>query len=223
MGLFIIGDVHGCLYTYIRLMEHWDPKTETMIQVGDLIDRGKHSSQCIKLAFELENTFKEQAVFLKGNHEQLMIDYLTENDNHLNWLNNGGMETLKEFKQSEIDPFFYIGWIKTRPLTWNNDKVMVSHAGFSVAAKDPFDIRDKDGLLWNRKPLLDIGKIQVIGHTPLLNGKPEYSSSSKSWNIDTGAYRNICLTGIKLRDDGKFLEAISIPTDPRDLDLDKVF
>ncbi|PRY85475.1 metallophosphoesterase family protein [Mongoliibacter ruber] len=223
MGLFIIGDVHGCLYTYIKLMEHWDPKTETLIQLGDLIDRGNHSSQCIKLAFELQSTFKDQAIFLRGNHEQMMIEYLNETNNHLNWLNNGGVETLQEFKQKEVDPFFYLGWIKSLPLTWHNDHVMVSHAGFSVMSEDPFDVRDTNGLLWNRKPLLNIGKTQVIGHTPRLNGKPEYSAASNSWNIDTGAYRNICLTGIRMRKDGKFLEAISVPTDERDLTKEKVF
>lgn len=223
MTLFIIGDVHGCLYTYLKLMEHWDPKTDIMIQLGDLIDRGKHSSQCIKLAFELQNTFKDQTVFLRGNHEQMMIEYLNDSNSHKNWLNNGGFETLQEFKEKEIDPQFYLGWIKSLPLTWNNDHVMVSHAGFSVMSEDPFDVRDTNGLLWNRKPLLDIGKTQVIGHTPRMNGKPEFSAASNSWNIDTGAYRNICLTGIRLRKDGKFLEAISIPTDERDLEIEKVF
>jgi serine/threonine protein phosphatase 1 len=223
MGVFIIGDVHGCFNTYLHLLENWDPKTEILIQLGDLIDRGKHSSQCVKLAFELQATFKQQTIFLRGNHEQMMIDYLMEKGNHLNWLNNGGGETLQEFNQQGADPNFYLSWIKNLPLSWNNEHIMVSHAGFSVAADDPFDIRDPNGLLWNRKPLLNIGKVQVIGHTPRLNGNPEFISSSNSWNIDTGAYRNICLTGIKLREDGKFLDFISVPTDKKDLDLEKVF
>lgn len=223
MGLFIIGDVHGCLNTYIELIEHWDPKTETMIQVGDLIDRGKHSAPCVKLAFELKSTFKDQTIFLKGNHEQMMIDFLKNTGSKNDWLNNGGFQTMENFKANDLDIHFYMRWLNTLPLMWSNEHVVVSHAGFSTAADDPFDVEDPNGLLWNRKPLLNLGKVQVIGHTPRLNGKPEFSSSSNSWNIDTGAYRNICLTGIRLREDGKFLEAINVPTSEKDVDVEKVY
>lgn len=218
MDLFIIGDVHGCFFSYLKLLEEWNPKTERLIQLGDLVDRGNFTPLTIRLAYEIKASFKNQCVFLKGNHEQLMTDYLLGNDLVNIWKFNGGAETLLQFEKEGLDPYFYLEWTKNLPLFWENKKVFVSHAGISENAQNPYDPRASDGILWNRKQLKNIGKLQVIGHTPRWDGKPEYNFTSNSWNIDTGAYRGICLTGIKLKKDGTFLEVISVPTDQRDIE-----
>ncbi len=217
MSLFIIGDVHGCFNTYMKLLDHWEPKTETLIQLGDLIDRGSHSPLTLRLAFEIKNTFKKSVVFLKGNHEQMMIEYFRNDQMGLNWLRNGGKGTLDQFEGKSEELEQYLNWVKTLPLYWENSRVYVSHAGISGIG-EAFDHNNPDGVLWNRKPLENIGKLQVIGHTPIANGKPDFTSSSNSWNIDTGAYRGSCLTGLKLKNDGTYLKTISIPTNLVDLD-----
>ncbi|PSL06422.1 metallophosphoesterase [Cecembia rubra] len=218
MDLFIIGDVHGCFFTYLKLLEHWNPKTENLIQVGDLVDRGNFPHLTVRLSYEIQLAFKKQTVFLKGNHEQMMVDFLLKRDNAGVWEFNGGIDTLNKFELAGIDPLKYMIWLRDLPLYWENKHVFISHAGVSDYAQYPFNPLDPNGLLWNRKPLKNIQKIQVIGHTPRLEGKPEYQSQSNSWNIDTGAYGGICLTGIKLKKDGNFKEIISIPTDYRDIE-----
>jgi len=217
MDLFIVGDVHGCFFTYLKLLENWNPKTERLIQVGDLVDRGNFSPLTVRLAFEIQSAFQKQTIFLRGNHEQLMVNYLLGKDLINNWKFNGGAETLFQFERDGLNPSHYLNWLKNLPLFWENKKVFVSHAGISEHAIDPFDPNDSVGVLWNRKHLKNIGKLQVIGHTPRLDGKPEYIPSANAWNIDTCAYGGICLTGIKLKNDGSFLEIISIPTNPRDI------
>lgn len=218
MDLFIIGDVHGCFFTYLKLLEQWNPKSEYLIQVGDLIDRGNHSPKTLRLSYEIQLAFKKQTIFLKGNHEQLMQNNLLGKDPFENWQRNGGTKTLLQFEKEGTDPYHYLSWIKNLPLFWENKKVFISHAGISAEGIDPFLPDDPNGLLWNRQPLKKLDKLQVIGHTPRLDGKPEYIPSANAWNIDTGAYRGNCLTGIKLKKDGSFLEAISVPTDSRDIE-----
>ncbi|MFD2203446.1 metallophosphoesterase family protein [Shivajiella indica] len=218
MDIFIIGDVHGCFFTFLKLLENWDPKREKLIQVGDLVDRGNFSPKTIRLAYEIQIAFGKQSIFLRGNHEQMMVDYLLGKDLINNWKFNGGAETLIQFEEEGINPYSYLSWIKNLPLFWENKKVFISHAGISEHAADPFDPNDNVGVLWNRKHLKNIGKLQVIGHTPRIDGLPEFIKNANCWNIDTGAYRGICLTGIKLKNDGSYLESISIPTDPRDID-----
>lgn len=216
MSLFIIGDVHGCFHTYLKLMDQWEPKTETLIQLGDLIDRGNFSPLTIRLAFEVKKVFKNSVHFLKGNHEQMMLRYLQGDDHSDHWLDNGGRETLEQFKKHKLDPNFYLGWMNTMPLFWENKNVLISHAGFSGNGS-PFELTNPDGVLWNRKPIIHMGKVQVIGHTPRIDAKPEFMSNCNTWNIDTGAYKGNCLTGIKLKNDGTFIESISVPTDPKDI------
>lgn len=216
MDLFIVGDVHGCLNTFIKLLEKWNPREEILIQLGDLVDRGNHSPAVLRLAFELEQNFRAETVFLKGNHELMMQEYLSDPVAGKNWLNNGGSQTLFQFDQAGVDPDHYSNWILNLPLYWENEHLFISHAGISDFATFD-DPRHPDGLLWNRKPLRDIGKLQVIGHTPRWNGEPQFFPESKAWNIDTCAYGGICLSALRLSETGQFKEIISVPTDERDV------
>ncbi|MBD8488156.1 metallophosphoesterase [Echinicola sp. CAU 1574] len=217
MQLFIIGDIHGCYHTFQKMLNHWNPAEERLIQVGDLIDRGNHSVEVLQLAKNLSSEHLEKSIFLKGNHEHMMVEHIENGYIGGSWLFNGGKGTLTQFKERNVNPEQILPWIKALPLKWENSHVMVSHAGISKSLH-PLDPNSRDGILWNRKPLKKLPKIQVIGHTPQQNGKANFTTSSQSWNIDTGAYRGICLTGLKLRENGDFLEEINIPTDERDLE-----
>ncbi|GAK02244.1 serine/threonine protein phosphatase [Geomicrobium sp. JCM 19037] len=64
---FIIGDIHGNYDELLQLLTHWDPATETLIFLGDYIDRGPDSLQVVRHVMQL---VKEGAIALKGNHEE---------------------------------------------------------------------------------------------------------------------------------------------------------
>lgn len=217
LGVFAIGDVHGCLHTFLRLLEYWVPDEEILIQVGDLVDRGRHSPLVLEKAKKLSDEYPDRSIFLRGNHEQLMIDYLTGEDSPDTWFFNGGQQTMLQFEQMGKRVEEELDFLSSRPFFWENDFLYVSHAGLSGIG-NPTDPKNSYGLLWNRRALLNIGKTQIIGHTPQWNGQPKFMSESKAWNIDTCAYGGICLTGIRFDAKGKFMETISIPTDERDTD-----
>ncbi|MBS9522530.1 serine/threonine protein phosphatase [Litoribacter ruber] len=211
---FIIGDVHGCFFTFEELISHWDREKEILIQVGDLIDRGAHSPKVVSYCRQLDKTFPDKVHFLKGNHEQMMLNYFNEKSS--NWLYNGGMDTFQQFESQQHDLVSVLSWMEDLPLFFETDKLMVSHAGITDHA-EYLNPDHPSGILWNRGRLKPLGKIQVIGHTPLSTGRPAYNPYSQAWNIDTGAYKGICLTGIKLDRNGTFLQKISIPTREEDL------
>jgi len=216
MDYFIIGDVHGCLRTFQELIDsHWDRDREVLVQLGDLIDRGAYSPQTFLYCMELEKTHAKKTIFLRGNHEQMLLDYYA--DISTSWLSNGGRETLHQFDAADLDTKDFLTWIEQRNLYFETDYLYISHAGMSMNNTVEEDPRHPEGLLWNRGALKNLGKPQIIGHTPLNSGKPSYTAESNSWNIDTGAYKGICLTGIKLDNRGKFLEQFSIPTKEADL------
>jgi serine/threonine protein phosphatase 1 len=68
--------------------------------------------------------------------------------------------------------------------------------------------------LWNRSPWKNIGKLQIIGHTPCDN--PAHDDKSNAWNIDTGAAYLGYLTGVKVAPDGEVIQFIREDTDLRD-------
>lgn len=184
MNYFIIGDIHGCYYTLCRMLEHWHPETEHLVAVGDLIDRGNYSSLVIKHVMELSRNYSH-ATFIKGNHEVEIIEHAATGYNH-NWMAQCGRKTLDDFEAHNLSLPDAVAWMRQMPLKLETDVLLVSHAGLS-ATEDPFDENNNDGVCWNRKPLIPVGKLQVHGHTPL-KGKPAlYTPASDSWNIDTAA------------------------------------
>jgi serine/threonine protein phosphatase 1 len=217
-AVFVVGDVHGCFYTFLKLLDHWDPKKEILVQLGDLIDSGNHSSKVLNLSQQLKTTFPKEVIFLKGNHEQMMLNYFQDQDPTNKWLEKGnGKQTLEEFKLNKVDPRVYLKWLYNLPLKWENNYFFISHAGIAASVINPLDPEAPDGVVWNRNPLERLEKVQIIGHTPLKDGRPAYDSESNSWNIDTGAYKGQALTGMKFDKEGNLVKSISIKTENSDI------
>jgi len=215
MDLLVIGDVHGCYHTFRKLLDsYWDPEKEMLIQLGDLIDRGKNTAQTLQFAWKLKKRHGRHVIFLKGNHELELLEHYINGPNR-NWLRQCGHETLERLSKSNIHVSEAAEWINVLPLYWENEHVFISHAGISAAADDPLNEFDPNGILWNRSPLKPIGKLQIIGHTPCQT--PEYDKTSHSWNIDTGAFARGGLSALKVTQAGEVLRIIHCQTDPDDL------
>lgn len=208
----VIGDVHGCLNTFKKLLdEYWDKERDLLIQVGDLIDRGKFSPETVEFCKELELQYAKKAIFLKGNHEVEIIEHYYNGPHH-NWLRQCGKETMKQYEISEVDLKEHINWFSKMPLYWSNERVFVSHAGVAENCLTPFDESDSQSVIWNRESLKNIGKLQVVGHTPCENNESYYEEKSNTWNIDTGAGYGGNLTALRLTMDGSLLEVIKMRT-----------
>ena len=81
MNIFAIGDIHGCLKQLIALQNNifnypkFNKDEDLLLYLGDYIDRGPSSKNVINRILQLQ---KEgiKSIFLKGNHELFMIDFL---------------------------------------------------------------------------------------------------------------------------------------------------
>lgn len=91
---FVVGDLHGCFDELHALLTgvKFDPSSDRLISVGDLVDRGPLNMECVDLVY--------QPWFhcVRGNHEQMMIDTIIDgNQNAMDtWLYNGGMWSASE-------------------------------------------------------------------------------------------------------------------------------
>ena len=214
MNIFVVGDVHGCFYTFRNLLQkYWDAKNDLLIQVGDLIDRGNYSPQTIKLCRELEINYR--AVFLKGNHEFMAINYFNGNGFE-KWYKKHGKSLLWQYQLEEQNFETDINWMKQMPLNWENEHVFISHAGISHS-ENFMDENDSQGILWNKTSLKKLNKVQVIGHTPHENQKPVFLQEYNTCNVDTGAYLGNCLSALKLDSKGNFIDFFSISTSSKDI------
>ena len=216
MNLFFIGDVHGCFHTFSELLKRWDPATDHLIQVGDLVDRGASISETVGLARQLSERYPTTTTFLMGNHEAGMLHHYGPHGPSPGWLRWGGRSTTEQYKRKPRLLARHLPWLQQRPLLWQNDHLLASHAGISDSPA-AFDPASPDGLLWARGPLQRLGKLQVVGHTPMDDGEPVFDPDSNTHYIDTGAVFGRNLTGLRLAPTGAVLGIFLIPVDRRDL------
>ena len=155
-------------------------------------------------------------MFIKGNHEWDLLQYL-KGSPRLKWLRGGGSRLLRQLYDRPEDYMNFVPWVRQLPLSWENDATFVSHAGWSLSASNPLDENSQLSVLYNRRPIMNIGKTQIIGHTPQRNRKPKYDKRANCWTIDTGAYLGIGLTGVRVGKKGNVKEICFLPTDKRDI------
>ena len=100
--LIAIGDIHGEIDKLNELLKQLAPqKDDTIVFLGDYIDRGLNSKEVIERLITLSE--ETNCIFLKGNHEDLLLKMLQTRaeENVLNWLMSGGVATLDSYGKIE--------------------------------------------------------------------------------------------------------------------------
>jgi len=210
--LMVVGDVHGCYHTFKGLVErYWDPETMMLIQVGDMVNKGLHSEQCLSYWKDLSKKFPERTIYLVGNHELKFVEHLEAGGLFSSW---GSIHY--NLKKEGLKPQKVAKWLKKLPLKWENDHLLISHAGVGKKVKKPFKRKNSDGVVFNKGPLKDVGKLQVKGHSIVNGDKPVFKPSENAWYIDTGAWTKRFLSALIINEDATKPQIVRVPTSPAD-------
>ena len=192
MATYVFSDVHGHAATIERLLERVSPSDEDSIfMLGDMIDRGPDPVGVMRLCRNLPG-----CVALRGNHEDLMLDFLEHPHNELskiNWVSNGGMTTAEGLSRlSSEECGDYIAWVQSLPLCVHTRvdgrPYVLVHAGLrpvglvglGECTDEELDMlismQKVDDLLWIREDFWEhptgfldetgTGAIVIAGHTP---------------------------------------------------------
>jgi serine/threonine protein phosphatase 1 len=203
--IFAIGDIHGCLEKLKELIPKTgiDNQNDTLIFIGDYIDRGKFSSEVVDHVIRLQNEYKK-VVCLRGNHEDMLAHYL-EGMNEEMYLNNGGINTLHSYEIILSDdikerkrkiPARHRKFFESLLPYYETEDYIFVHAGMKpgLLLKE----QTMHDLLWIRHEFIeakyDFGKTVVFGHTPLNNPL----INKNMIGIDTGAVYGGKLTCVEL-------------------------
>src|SRR5919202_7124152 len=80
MRTFAIGDLHGRRRQLRALLDAIprDPERDTVVLLGDLVDRGDEIPGAVDEVIALKRECPERVVCLRGNHEQMLLDFIDE-------------------------------------------------------------------------------------------------------------------------------------------------
>ncbi len=194
MSSFVaIGDIHGCARTLAKLLDQLDAYSDrTFVFIGDYIDRGPDSKGVVDLCIDFSKS--HDCVFLRGNHEQMMIDAILENS-YEHWFRNGGKETLASYgidNPADIRPNSHRDFYATTRLVYDTDEFLFVHGGIPphVTVADYLSAGLRENVLWERSHVKaknpNWEKTVVFGHTPVA----EVIMEPLKIGIDTGCVYN---------------------------------
>jgi len=204
--ILAIGDIHGCYLKLVSLMKQLkiNPKKDLLIFIGDYIDRGNQSKEVVDYLVDLK-TQMPSTVFLLGNHEHMLLEYL-RGENINPFLYNGGQKTLDSYFEkgrfgphqdpTMVFPTDHLRFFNSLvPYYELNDYIFV-HAGLKEGV--PMEQQDLSDLLWIREEFyfskFSFGKTIIFGHTPF----PQPFIFNQKIGIDTGAAYGNKLTCVEL-------------------------
>ena len=225
----VIGDIHGCYYTLTELVKVIKSRYPDIkiYSVGDLVDRGKYS-------FEVVEFIKNEKIeFTPGNHDYMFLYFIEEPSSILGnaWIYNGSESTTASYeKRAEKIPE-HMKFIRNACLFLNLDDCFISHAGISTYYKSKLgknyldnldqlqkvvndNLSSEHGILWTRDELVNLGKLQVVGHTRM--NEVTLDQKSNTIYVDTSVYTGNKLSAV-IVEENKVIEIISVPTINKDI------
>ncbi len=228
--VYCIGDIHGradllkALHRGIQAdaaqSDGGSELRNIVVYVGDYVDRGMQSREVIDhlLSDPLPDFEK---VYLKGNHDDSLLQFLRDPDFGPLWFSYGGDATVLSYgvrmspskvgrdrfedmrQQLEANlPPAHLEFLQSLQMVFECGDYLFVHAGFRPGVG--LQEQKHEDMMWIREEFLDskhdFGKIVVHGHS--VTEAPEIKSNRIG--IDTGAYGSDTLTCLILEGDGRY-------------------
>jgi serine/threonine protein phosphatase 1 len=202
---FAVGDIHGCLEKLDDLLQRIDPgRDDLLVFLGDYVDRGFKPREVVDRLIAL--SAEVPCIFLRGNHEQMFIDFLEYGGDRGMFFANGGMRTVQSYLG--YDAFSsHSQVVRAMPeshrnfyaeMQWYHEDEGYAYVHAGVRPNVPLQEQDRKDLIWIRDEFIfsptGIEKKVIFGHTPF--AKPLVKKDKIG--IDTGAVYGGPLTAIEL-------------------------
>lgn len=211
MRKFVLGDVHGGLKAIHQVLERANvTNSDTLIFLGDFVDGWSESPAVLNFLIALQK--KQSCIFIRGNHDELLLDWLLGNNENIDeklWFQHGGEATVKSYQNIDAKTkekhIHFLQSLQNYYLDTENR--LFIHAGFTNMKGVDYEYFKPlfywDRTLWETALALDpnlskdaitypnrltIYKEIYIGHTPVTKINESIPVNKACvWNIDTGA------------------------------------
>jgi Calcineurin-like phosphoesterase len=176
---FIVGDIHACpqeletLLTSLALQ-----REDRVVFLGDYIDRGPDARAVVDFLLGMKADAICQLTFLKGNHEDMFLDFLGLPGRYgETFLFNGGAPTVKSYGLSRSAvgkdaaaelPQTHLDFYCALEGVYTEGDTLCVHAGLNPMRS--FDKQTEEERLWIRQEFIlqphNFPYTIVFGHTP---------------------------------------------------------
>jgi serine/threonine protein phosphatase 1 len=179
MATYAIGDIHGHLDALEDLLDKLLPQLrseDTLVFMGDYIDRGPNSKGCLDQIIQLKADALFRVVALIGNHEEWMLRTLRDYTSH-SWilgmeafetissyspeaaaalrgeLENAGMRLISEKVEIPYDIFFellppsHLEFLQDLLIYHRTPDALCVHGGLDPLV-GPLELQDSESIIW---------------------------------------------------------------------------
>jgi serine/threonine protein phosphatase 1 len=219
--IYAVGDIHGCAQQLITLLKALKKDAAgykgrvVFVGIGDAIDRGPSSSDVVDiLQTHLPDAWEK--VFLRGNHEQALLDFLKAPRRTAAWMAWGGLQTLESYGvrlygptgarppeelaadlKLAVEARGHAQFYRATCLSHTVGNLLFVHAG--VRPGVPLHRQTAQELLYIREDFINnphhLPYRIVFGHTVF----PQVWVEPDRLGIDTGAYKSGVLSAVALQ------------------------
>jgi serine/threonine protein phosphatase 1 len=208
MRTLVIGDIHGGLEALKQVLDRVDPgREDRMVFIGDYVDGWSEAFGTIEYLIELSSI--HNCIFIRGNHDELLRDFLKTGKARELWLAHGGGSSRDSYagrSGKEIGKHLqFLDALKNFYV--DEQQRLFVHAGFTNMHGPQHEYYPKlvywDRTLWEMVCSLDPSiaedselypkrlkhfKEIYIGHTPVSRiGRDRPVNFANVWNVDTAA------------------------------------
>lgn len=208
MRTLVIGDIHGGLRALHQIFERAKITTEDLlIFLGDYVDGWSESPEVLDFLIDLQTS--HSCVFMRGNHDELLCEWLDESKDNRMWYKHGGEATVTAYtKVTAETKRKHVAFLQSLQNFYLDDQNrLFVHAGFTNMNGVNFEHFPKlfywERTLWEMALALDKNltvdspyyprRLKLyseifIGHTPVTQiGRTVPTQMANVWNVDTGA------------------------------------
>jgi len=212
MKTFVIGDIHGGLKSLKQCLErsNFDYQNDKLICLGDVADGWSETFECFEELFKIKNL-----VYIIGNHDQWLIDWLDKGDKPEIWTSQGGNNTLESYlKENPKDWKRHLDFLSSKPFYYIDEENRCFVHGGVPQKGEPLEECDDIFLSWdrelwnNRNNLEDIKEFKtvIVGHTSIYTYSHYPKNYANVWFMDTGGGMEGVLTIMNI-DTMKFFQS----------------
>lgn len=222
--VYAVGDVHGRYDLLVPLLAAINDdmaaaspgRRALLLFLGDYVDRGPQSAEVLTTLVWLSRHADFDVTFLRGNHEDMMLAFLSRPQKAASWLRVGGAQTLQAYGVEVTDerpspdacvrlrddlmdrlPASHLAFLRLLESHAICGNYVFVHAGLRAGV--PMEEQSEQDLLWIRDDFLNstepFERVVVHGHSWTSDAPV---MAAHRIGVDTGAYKTGTLTAVRL-------------------------